>query len=128
MTDKGFTRAYEIIADNLNVKTDGEFLRGIDGQAHMAHPSKTIELLVKNDLTKIKFDKKTESQLARYNLEQENRTLVSEIEFHRNKLFDIKKEFERFNKVLDEIKRIGKDMIDGHEYERTDDCDDEEGR
>lgn len=123
-TDKDYTKAYEVVAHNMDVKSNGEMFRGPNGLAYMEDKGKEIQLLTATHPERIEFDEKTESQLARYNLEQKNKTLVSEIAFHENKLSDIKNEFEKFNKALDEIKRIGKDIIDGHEYIRTEDYED----
>lgn len=125
--NKGYIKAYEIHATNIEIKDLAEMIRCMDGQAHYIEVGhQEINLIVGKEPVAIELDEQIMKRVAVYNLDRNNQTLVKEIEFHESKLSDLKQEVERFNKILDSVKEIAKDMVDGAEYERVTDYEDYE--
>ena len=120
------TKAYRITSSDVSAESLCESPRDINGLTHFEHFGNEIKFEVIADPQEIEFDNATLSQLARYNMEQKNKTLVSEIAYHENRLADLKAEIEQFYKVLEQIKIIANDMIGGAEYEKVVDCSDED--
>jgi hypothetical protein len=123
IVDDNRTEAYGIIASNISIDSLGESVQGINGLGHFEHWGNKIEFRTTADLKEIEFDNATLERLARYNMEQKNKTLLSEITYHENQLADIKAKTEQLKRTLDRIKDIAVDLIGGAEYEKV--CEDE---
>lgn len=124
--DKRDVRAYEICATNIEIKSLDQFIRDWNGQAYQFEAAQQeVNLLVNKEPVAIELNEKVMAKIAAYNLDRKNQTLEKEIAFHESKLDDLKKEVERFKKILDDIKEIARDMVDGAEYERVMDDDED---
>jgi len=86
----------------------------------------TINMEVEESPKKIEFDDVLLSRLARYNLEQGNKTLLSEIAFHENRLADLKNKIGHLSEALDRAKIIAKGLVDGKTYIDEDDESDDD--
>jgi hypothetical protein len=124
----GYIQVYDIHANNIDIENlCHEITTFADMSSRYVETGESnINLRVGSVPVEMELDPQMMERLAAYNLNIKNKTLVKEIEYHESKLGDLKTEIDRLSVTLDKAKGMIKDMVEGAEFERVDDWEDDE--